>query len=364
MERIRPFTPGDIPEVAALWRKVFLNSPPPTPPSFESYYREIFFTNPWASDRYPSLVYENDKGIAGFLGVLPRPMVFRGRPIQAAVGTQFLVDKSLCRGFPALRLMKEFLAGPQDLSFTDGGRDVSAAVWTAAGAQVAHLYCLEWTRTLRPVQFALQRLSGSKKSHPALRLLRPIGWGLDNLVNRLQLGPYRHPLPEETETEASDEDLLTCIARFSEQRALRPDYDQKSLHWLLGQTAEATQRGPLRRAVVRDARGEIAGWYICHIQPGGVSQVLQLGGTDKAAGLILRNLTYHAWQQGSLALTGQVDSRMLRTLSDNWCPCRCLSQGVTVHSRNPEILNAIHSGDAFLTRLEGEWWVRFCDAAS
>jgi hypothetical protein len=30
-----------------------------------------------------------------------------------------------------------------------------------------------------------------------------------------------------------------------------------------------------------------------------------------------------------------------------------------VHSNKPELLHAIHRGDAFLTRLEGEWWMRF-----
>jgi hypothetical protein len=32
-----------------------------------------------------------------------------------------------------------------------------------------------------------------------------------------------------------------------------------------------------------------------------------------------------------------------------------------VQSKKPEVLSAIHRGDAFLTRLEGEWWARFSD---
>ena len=35
--------------------------------------------------------------------------------------------------------------------------------------------------------------------------------------------------------------------------------------------------------------------------------------------------------------------------------------GVLVQSRNKDILDVIHRGNAFLTRLEGEWWMRFCD---
>ena len=30
-----------------------------------------------------------------------------------------------------------------------------------------------------------------------------------------------------------------------------------------------------------------------------------------------------------------------------------------VHSRRPEVLDAIHRGTAFLTRMEGEWWISF-----
>jgi hypothetical protein len=35
-----------------------------------------------------------------------------------------------------------------------------------------------------------------------------------------------------------------------------------------------------------------------------------------------------------------------------------------IHSRNEKLLNAIYHGDAFLSRLEGEWWMRFCDLAA
>jgi len=30
-----------------------------------------------------------------------------------------------------------------------------------------------------------------------------------------------------------------------------------------------------------------------------------------------------------------------------------------IHSKKPDLLEAIHRGDAFLTRLEGEWCLRF-----
>jgi hypothetical protein len=35
-----------------------------------------------------------------------------------------------------------------------------------------------------------------------------------------------------------------------------------------------------------------------------------------------------------------------------------------IHSQQPELLDAIHRGDAFLTRLEGEWCMRFQKSVS
>jgi len=32
---------------------------------------------------------------------------------------------------------------------------------------------------------------------------------------------------------------------------------------------------------------------------------------------------------------------------------------VLIHSRRPEILPAVERGDAFLSRLDGEWWLSF-----
>lgn len=32
-----------------------------------------------------------------------------------------------------------------------------------------------------------------------------------------------------------------------------------------------------------------------------------------------------------------------------------------VHSRDEDILSTIHQGKMFLSRLEGEWWMRFLE---
>jgi hypothetical protein len=46
-------------------------------------------------------------------------------------------------------------------------------------------------------------------------------------------------------------------------------------------------------------------------------------------------------------------------LSQQNCSFRYVGNGVLVHSRTPELIASILAGDAALTRLDGEWWMRF-----
>ena len=57
----------------------------------------------------------------------------------------------------------------------------------------------------------------------------------------------------------------------------------------------------------------------------------------------------------------RVDPRNVQELSYRHCWCRWDGTSTLVHSRHPDVMAAIHRGDAFLSRLEGEWWMRFQD---
>jgi hypothetical protein len=112
--------------------------------------------------------------------------------------------------------------------------------------------------------------------------------------------------------------------------------------------------------VVRDTKGEIIGWYLYYVKPGGVAQVLQFGGKAQSIGQVLNHLFYQAWRQGAVAISGQMEPKFALELSRNRCRFSWPG-GVVVQSRNQGILNSIYRGDAVLTRLDGEWWMRFCD---
>jgi hypothetical protein len=120
---VRPFVEADIPQVAELHRRVFQTGDAPSAElerRYRAYLRGIFLDNPWYDEEVSPLVYEDaDGSIAGFLGVMPRRMSIRGRPIQAAVSSQFIVEPGRRSTMAAVHLMKTFMSGPQDVSISD-----------------------------------------------------------------------------------------------------------------------------------------------------------------------------------------------------------------------------------------------------
>ncbi len=78
--------------VADLRRRTFRFSRWDSAEALQAYLKTAFLENPWYDEELPSLVYEESPGkIAGFLGVVPRPMVMHGKAIRAAVTTQFII---------------------------------------------------------------------------------------------------------------------------------------------------------------------------------------------------------------------------------------------------------------------------------
>ena len=372
MGSIREFRREDVADVAALWLRVFRRRAGPAPQHLQDYFRHVFFDNPWRDPALPSLVYQDPgKRVAGFLGVIPRAMSFHGAPIRVAVCTQLMVDESARPSYAAAKLVKALFAGAQDLSFSDGANGVSEKLWQSAGGSVALLYSLRWTQVLRPAEYALLQLQRREPLQRLARALLPGARAIDAAVARGALGPrlrkYRPRQPPGTVVEhaPSDETLLGCVRQFCGGRALLPKYSLESFGWLVGRAGDKKRHGDLRKGVVRGLGGKILGWYLYYLQRGEVAQVLQFGGRPGSIHGVLNTLAGDAWRQGAVALAGQVEPRFAVELADRGChvtwPGYTPGIWAVAHSKNAALLDAIQRGDAFLTRLEGEWWARFSD---
>lgn len=362
MAPIRPFDKKDIAQVADLHERVFRGSDRPSSEALRSYFADIFFCNPWYDKTLPSLVYENSQGeVVGFLGVVPRRMSFRGKPLLVAVSTQFMVDPKSRASLAAVQLLKSFLSGPQDLSLCDASYDSSRKIWEALGGSTALLYSLQWTRPLRPSRYVMSLLTARKRLSFLEFAANPFCRVLDTLAARMPGSPFRQLAPGISGEDLKGETLVECLSEFVGSRSLRPEYDDRTLPWLLEKAAQKKGLGVFRKVVVRGPEQETLGWYLYYLNPGGLSEVIQVAARETSITEVLDHLFYDAWKHGAAAVSGALDPRFMREYSIKHCLFRCGGYWTLVHSRDSEVVQAIHRGDAYLTRLDGEWWMRFLE---
>lgn len=354
---VRALDARDIPQVAQLYRSLPGKDAGEPSEVLESRLRTILLEHPWCDESIPSLVFEEERGrIVGCIGVLPRPMIFNGHRIKAAVSHSFIVQPGSRSTLAAFELAKHFLSGPQDLSMAEGS-NVSRRIWERSGGSTSLLYSLCWTRPLRPSRYVLSFLR--RRGLPAA-----VGWTLDPICRAIDTvtplvpqKPFRLSEPEVTGGELDGGTLCRSIAKFANTRGLRPHYDEEGSTWLLTTLDEKRDRGAFRRVVVRDEH-EAVGWYLSYENAGGIGEVVQVGAKDDRIDDVLDHLFHSARSRGLVAVTGQVDPALFHALAKKHCLFHHDGDSwMLIHSRDPELSQAIHQGDAFLSRLDGEWWI-------
>jgi hypothetical protein len=174
------------------------------------------------------------------------------------------------------------------------------------------------------------------------------------LVKRLQ------QTPDELESEELDAPtLLSCLSELAAHYVFRPEYDLHGMEWLLDQAAKKTMAGPLQRVLVRRKEGRLAGWYLYYLHKTGLSEVLQIGAREDSIGQVLNHLFDHAQRRGAVALHGRIEPRFIQALSDHYCIFHARASKFLIRTENSQVKAALLAGDGFLTRTEGEWWLRF-----
>jgi hypothetical protein len=352
---IRAFTAADLADVAALRRRAFQTSEHENTTALVDYCRRIFLENPWHDDELKSLVCVDDDGrVIGFIGVIPRPMRFEGEVIRAAVVTQMMVAPE-ARGLAGRELVRAMLSGPQDLTLTDTANEPARRVWKSVGATEAVTMGFTWERVLRPLQRWHSKLKPvGLPLRAAAFASQPLLIGADAVTARPPSGRT------DGMTQALDVTLMASAAEsMLADLALRPHVDAPALAWLINEASLKRGLGRFSGGIVHEARGGLAGWFMHYVQPRGVSSVVQIVAHPGARRLVMDHLLQDAWQLGAIAVTGRLDASLLPVVEDSRFTLRRQAPWVLFHSRRPELQRAIEGGRATLSRLEGEYWLRF-----
>jgi hypothetical protein len=351
---VRPLAAADVPRVVRLRERVFRRSRWQSPGVRAQYFEHVFLRNPWRSGDVAPLVYEGRFGeIAGFVGVVPRPMIVEGRRVRAAVMTQFMVSPEY-RGGTGRMLLEALFDGPQELTYCDVANTAARRTWESLGGSTAHLYNFFWTHPLRSASGVALRRGGDAVVRRFRSLAGPLrrqlirGGGPRPAVHGSATGGIR--TLELASMVASWPDLVP-------DHDLRPEYDEESLDWLL----EALRRkwGADRVRIGVLDRAEAAGWFVYVLQRDRVAFVVQLAASPAHRRTLLEQVLLVARQDGAVALRGRLQPGFLPALTELDTRFDVGGPLLLVHSRHDAVLRRVLAGNAVLSGLDGEWWMDF-----
>jgi GNAT superfamily N-acetyltransferase len=363
---IRPLEQEDLPLLAALYAELDKRDPGLPAPGYVEFFRRTLLEAPLADPEIPSLVYDDPRdGVVGVIGSHPRRFLFGEEPVRLACSGPLIVHPGhRPRGIGAL-LLRRFAAGPQEMTFNDRSGDGVHTMWRLLGADTDAAASIGWRRVLAPAGAALgtisRRMPGRRRA--ARRRLpdrrrapgaAAAASGLDAVAGR----GYRPPVPASGSAEPlGNEDLLDLRSRLRRQFPLRPAYDEEFLAALFAAMEGVVLGERLLRRLVRGDDGRPLGSYVISVSAQGGAQVLDLTAAYDDAGLVLDHAFQDAAGAGAVEVGGRVEPALLPHLAPRRCRLE-RADWVTVKSGDARLVNAVLSGRALLSRMDGEWWMR------
>jgi hypothetical protein len=353
---VRPLQRADLRSVASLFRETFEAGPRRMEPALAAFFERTILDQPWADPEIRPLVAVDDNGLpVGFVAAEVRRMRLGGQTLRFAWAAHSAVAPAARRRAVGVLLTRALLEGPQDATLGDSASPLMEQMWLRLGGQRLDLKAIHWVRVFRPMSVAAHL---APPRRPRLRAgVKALARQLDRVISPAGRGMVAPAAATGTEEPLTPQRMLECMPRVERRLALRPAYDAEFLEWLFGELRRASSRGELVAKLVRDARSRPIGWYLYYLRPGWRSEVLQVAATgERDLGRVLDHLLAHAHAHGSAAVRGRLEPGMLQAVAER----RCLlwyRGGTVVHSRDPNVLAAIESDKAFITRLEGDPWL-------
>lgn len=362
MSEIRPFQSGDSDAVAGMFQKMLRHRDSPPPPRLVSCFRNLFLESPGRDPEITSLVHLNTEGkLSGFIGINTLPMTFRGKPIRAAICGTLMVEARESDPMAGARLMRAFLSGPQDISFSETASDVAGQMWARLRGVVLPQYSLEWIRVIRPSAFVLD-VAASRFG--ALRLLHPLAGSIDWLVRRGIKPDNPHwagvaadvAVPDGLSVSQVDVAGFTdLIEPLTAQFVLRPDWAVDQLTHIIADATDKPDYGEPVMAVVTARSGSPIGAYFYHVRRDGIARVLQIMALPGQAGPVIDCLIADAVARGAVGLRGRTQPALLEAMLTRRIAF-VQAASTVVHSRDQDLVDAFRMSDGFFNGLAGEHW--------
>lgn len=364
MAGIRTLRPDDIGELARLFQNTFRDPARAPPPALVAYLRRLYLEMPGFEPEVQSLVHEDGSGtITGFIGVNVLRLQHGERSLHAAICGPFMVKDHESDPMTGARLLKAFLAGPQDLSLSELANDVSTRMWTSLRGITLPSYSLDWVRIIRPASFMIDAAGGMLKP---LRLAAPLARGFDRFFrgrmapDRLRWAGVPAVWPLQGGLSVSRIDRAQFAALFeplTRQYTLRPDWRDEQFAEILTDAERKSDYGEAVFCQVATSSGTVIGAFLYHLKPDGMARVLQILARPGQAGAVIDCLIGDAAARGAIGLRGRTQPALMEAMLGRRIAFTHLVS-TAVHSRDAALVEACRTGGIFYNGLAGESWTR------
>lgn len=362
MSLIRAATSDDAEEISDLFWQSFRDGAKGKTEELSAYLKTLYL-NPDAAPGINSLVHEDGGRVTGFLGVYPVPMLFKQRPVIAAVCGSVAVLDPQKDPMAGARLIKSFLNGPQDLSFSETANKISYALWTGSGGSALLDYSMKWHRPIFPLGYALQM--ASERSSFVRRLL-PVMRPVAKLFDRFGQAPTSRTTDTSSSvdtaisgvTETVDrEEFVSLYPEMTRHFDPRPAIDRDQLAAMLIDAQQKPALGDLFLKKVVAKNGRPVGAIAYHYRAGGVMHILQMLAHRKAESEVLDALIEHARERGAVGIIGRTQPHFLLAMQGRKIYF-LVHDWTVVHAKDKDLVAAYLSGKGFVNGLVGEYWNR------
>jgi len=355
--RIRSFKETDIPRVAEIFSKTFRTGKVKNPPRLAACIRDTYFGSPAFQPERASIVHMNAEGIVdGFMGIIPVSYKLGEQVISAGILSAYMSDDPKESPKIGVALARAVISRPFDILFTDTANRSGLAMARALQFVALPHLSLEWFKVFLPFGTWLYFLN--KRLPRTAKILRPMASGLD-IWTRLFFSERRATVKNSQRVQTRSIDMMefvTHASNFLSPYNVRPAWEPAELEWFTKQAARQTKNGLLEAYEVHGRGGKQAGLYLLYVRKGGVAYALQVLARPGAEETVMKSLIEVAESSGAVAIRGATTREAVAGLLS--CSRIFYRHVMTTvaWSRNPEIVEAIGSGDIFIGGLAGETW--------
>ncbi len=319
---------------------------------------ELILDNPDSAHASPSLVFEQDGKVVGFVLVACRAVQFRGERLWSATTSHLGVLPDARASLAGIHLLRAAGDGPQDLTYVDRSNAAGRQALKAAGFEQIPSYSLRWEKMLRPGAHVGRRLGDRFARGAGLlsKVAEQVEASGPGAVRKRAIAELP-PLPKTIASEPLTIDVVAAAAPgFLDGIDLHPDFsdrDRLERHWDL--LAKARVNSVIVSQAITNRKGDVVGWYVVDINDYGDADVVQFLATPAQQRTVLLALLHDLRERGVVRVEGDLPLSMLYDAEMLGCRPTALDAATSVKTSNPDVLDAFHRGAVWMSALEGEY---------